>query len=214
MGVTETIAESPTSVIERDRPSTTVEIPHSSTTSHYELPTDDPVIVDDAGSGSGSGSRSNSDSESPENRNYIASGDVHISSASGSGFGLIFSDKSEDDGANLVDDEDFEELVHGSIVHGNYRRKRSRVPEQHWYVDRYYQKRDESKLEPLTEDNSKTSSHTIPSDKSDLLVPLPESDVEFEHYNGNGGRDPQDHFLVFEYSDQKDSRPEMLKFER
>lgn len=213
VGVTETIVESPTSVVETDRPSSTAEVPHSSTTSRYEPPTNHPVIVDETGSGSssgsssGSGSNSDSVSESSKNGNYISSGDVHI--ASGSGLDSILSDKFEGDGTNLEDDEDYEEMVFGSVVHGNHRRKRSRASVQrqrHWYVDRHYDQKDESRLEQLAEQKY----YDIPSDKPDILVPLSEREVE--HYNG--GPDPHDQFLVFEYNDQKDSRADMLKFER
>lgn len=203
MGVTETVVESPTSVV--DRPSTTAEIPHSSTTSGYEPPTDYPVIVDETGSGSGSGSGSNSDSESSKNGNYISSGDVHI--ASGSGLDSILSDKFKGDGTNLEDDEDFEGLVFGSVVQVNRRRKRSRASERHLYVDRYYHQRDESRLEPMTEENSYD---IIPSDKSDILMPLPKREVE--RYNEGPG--VHDQFLIFEYNDKRDSRADMLKFER
>ena len=175
-------------------PVSSIETPH--TTSAYDKPTEIPEIDVDkpifsSGSGSGFGSGLVPDFE------IIGSGDADIMSGSGSG---LPSRLDNNDGANLVDDEDFDKL--GAVGSAKRQRRRSLSPfptsksEQRWHVNHRRQRHKfESVVESVTSDRS-----------GNAIAPLPE-----EHERVS---DPVEDLAVHEYKDLKDDRARMLQFER
>ena len=206
VGITEATFAPPITRAEVDLLSATTEVPpvpsiqtpSTAGTYTFDKPTEVPEIdVNKPNFGSGSGFESgiNPDSQT------IGSGDADIWSGSGSGSGLgPRKDKIDGkDGADLVDDEDFNKQ--GAVGSTKLRRRRSlppistAKPERNWHVNHRQRHTFESVAEEAESSDKRVNA----------IKPLDEID-----HVGEVGAD----LPVYEYWDLKDDRAAMLKFER
>ena len=194
VGFVETTSE-PLPLPDTPVPSTTEETLFTSTISPFEVdtetPTDDYVIEDQSGSGSESGSESGYESGSESGSGYF-SGSGGLENEIGSGNEAEL----DDDGASLLDDEDFGNLI--AAGGAKRRRKRSLIHspfrQREWHIAHQANK---LKDNLMAEEESQIK-------KASGIISLPSKQ--------HGASNPDN--LILEYDDWSDDRDRMLKFER